>query len=318
MTVPVVTVLMSVYNGENYLWEAIESILIQTYTNFEFIIIDDGSTDSSFEIIQSIKDPRIRPIKNRNNIGLAASLNTGLKLAKGKFVARMDADDISEAERLYEQVNILNSNTDIGLIGTHTYLIDRKDRVFNTWKPPTKHGDIIKTMRKGNSFCHGSVMLKKEATNTVGVYREKFRYAQDYDFWLRISEHYRTANIDKLLYRNRRTSDTISRKNLSNQMNFHLLARELSKERRQTGHDSLALIHTKNLESTLISRFRLSKQDISLFKSEIYFRKFTEAFKTSDYMHGLGFWFNSFLLAPGIYNLWFLFKKIGGLALNKE
>ena len=111
MSKPLVSVLMAVYNGEKYLLEAIESILNQTYTNFEFLIINDGSTDSTEEIILSYSDQRIRYIKNEQNLKLIASLNKGLDLAKGKYIARMDADDISLPDRLEKQVNFLERNS---------------------------------------------------------------------------------------------------------------------------------------------------------------------------------------------------------------
>jgi len=318
MTQPEVSVIMSVYNGEKHLRNAINSILNQDFINFEFIIIDDGSTDRSLEIIQSIQDPRIRIIQNKRNIGLAASLNKGIKQAAGKYIARMDADDTSEIARLKEQVKFLNRHNDIYLVGTHTFLIDKNGRVFNTWKPATHHNDIVKTMQKGNSFCHGSVMLKREVSHTVGTYRENFRYAQDYDFWLRISEYYKTANIDKLLYRNRRTADTASRSSLSQQLDFHLLARELAKERRQTGLDSLSIVRIETLEEELSSRFGLSKAGINQFKSTFFFRKFIEAFKTHDYLQGFNFWLNGLLMAPDIYAQWSLLKNTGELVLNRR
>jgi glycosyltransferase involved in cell wall biosynthesis len=114
---PKVTVLMSVYNGEEHLREAIDSILNQTYKNFEFLIIDDGSTDGSVNIIRSYLDPRIRLIKNKKNIGITRSLNKGLKLARGEYIARMDDDDIAFPERLEKQVRFLNEHVNVGLVG---------------------------------------------------------------------------------------------------------------------------------------------------------------------------------------------------------
>jgi glycosyltransferase involved in cell wall biosynthesis len=121
-----ITVLMPVYNGEDYLRDSIESILSQTYLNFEFIIIDDGSTDSSLEIINSYakQDKRIIVRKNEHNIGLAKSLNAGIKLAKGRYIARQDADDLSSADRLDIQLSYALSHPQVDLIGSNSYVID--------------------------------------------------------------------------------------------------------------------------------------------------------------------------------------------------
>ncbi|HKQ33129.1 MAG TPA: glycosyltransferase family A protein, partial [Thermodesulfobacteriota bacterium] len=115
---PKVTVLMTVYNGEKFLNEAIDGILNQTFRDFEFLIINDGSTDGSREIIKSYKDPRINLVDNESNIGLTASLNRGLSLAGGEYIARQDADDISLPERLEKQISILERNPDIALLGS--------------------------------------------------------------------------------------------------------------------------------------------------------------------------------------------------------
>lgn len=115
---PKVTVLMPVYNGEEYLREAIESILFQSFGNFEFLIIDDGSTDDSINIIASYTDPRIRVITNGENIGIARALNKGIELARGKYIARMDSDDISLPKRFEKQVDFLDKNPEIGIVGS--------------------------------------------------------------------------------------------------------------------------------------------------------------------------------------------------------
>jgi len=115
---PKISVIMSVYNGEKYLREAIESILNQTFRDFEFIIINDGSTDKTSEILSSYNDPRIVIINNKRNIGLTKSLNKGLKMVKGEYIARQDADDVSLPERLERMVNFLDMNRDVGLLGS--------------------------------------------------------------------------------------------------------------------------------------------------------------------------------------------------------
>src|SRR6185295_3491651 len=127
MTPPQVSVLMSVYNGEKYLKEAMESILNQSFPDFEFLIFNDSSTDSGREIILSFNDPRIVLVDNEKNIGLTKSLNKGLSLAKGKYIARMDADDISDAGRLNEQVNYMEKNSDVAVCGSWVQFLNESE-----------------------------------------------------------------------------------------------------------------------------------------------------------------------------------------------
>ena len=153
---PLVTVLMAVYNGEKYLREAIESILDQTYTNFEFLIINDGSSDRTEEIILSYNDKRIRYIKNEQNLKLIASLNKGLDLAKGEFIARMDADDISLPERLEKQINFLEKHPEIGLLGSWVRtlgLTNNRNIIFKQG-----HNTIRIQLLFNNFFHHPSVV----------------------------------------------------------------------------------------------------------------------------------------------------------------
>jgi glycosyltransferase involved in cell wall biosynthesis len=131
---PKVSVVMSVYNGEKYLCEAIDSILNQTFENFEFLIVNDGSTDRTLEILQSYRDPRIKVINNERNIGLTASLNKGLKIAKGEYVARMDADDVSFPHRLEQQKAFLDRNPRVAMVGSWAEVIDESGKTQETWR----------------------------------------------------------------------------------------------------------------------------------------------------------------------------------------
>ncbi|NHJ46179.1 MAG: glycosyltransferase family 2 protein, partial [Asgard group archaeon] len=134
-----VTVLMSVFNGEKYLREAIDSVLHQTFTDFEFLIINDGSTDNSVEIINSYDDERIHLVHNEQNIGLAASLNKGINLARGEYIARMDCDDINHQTRLEKQVKFMDKNPDIGLLSSANRFI-QDDKILNLVdRFPTDH-----------------------------------------------------------------------------------------------------------------------------------------------------------------------------------
>lgn len=236
----VVSVLMPVFNGEKYLAEAIESILNQTYSDFEFIIINDGSTDSTAEILERYRqrDRRIK-IYNQSNQGLVASLNRGINLAQGVYIARMDADDISLPVRLQLQVDYLKKYPDIGLAGTGCFIIDAQgkslDTVSVTFEPHT-----LKTLiNETNQFTHGSVVFRKSCTDQVGPYRESFRYAQDYDLWLRIADRFGLGNIPEPLYKWRLTFDSISVKKITEQKNYAIFAQELAIERKRCGSDRL-------------------------------------------------------------------------------
>ena len=193
---PEVTVLLTVYNGERYLREAIESILAQTFRDFEFLIVNDGSTDGTRAVIMSYDDPRIRLIDNRANLGQTPSLNRGLQLAAGHFVARQDADDISEPERLAKQLVYLQAHPEVALLGTWYTEIDAAGAALKTRPLPCECIDIRWSLLFFCPFVHSAVMLRRAAVLTqVGFYDEAFSYAQDHDFWHRIARRLPVANL---------------------------------------------------------------------------------------------------------------------------
>jgi len=249
MNTPKVSVVMSVYNSERYLLEAVESILRQTFTDFEFIIVDDGSTDGTWEILTSYatEDPRIVLIRNEKNIGLTQSLNKGLVLARGEYIARQDADDVSEPERLEKQVAYLEAYPLVGLVGTAYEIISGDGQLLTTVYPPTDNGALQERLLEGNCFCHGAVVFRRICLAHVGGYREAFRTAQDHDLWLRISEHFDLASLPDRLYRYRFHSTAVSVQQLELQVANDGLARDLARERRQNGQERMHL----NGDSTL-------------------------------------------------------------------
>ncbi len=204
---PFVTVLMPVFNAEAHLIEAMESILHQTYTNFEFLIINDGSTDQSVEVIQSFQDTRIRLIHNNENIGLTKSLNRGLKMAEGKYIARMDADDISDPERLNVQVGFMEKYPDIAVAGTWFYLMFR-DKVLKT--PVDPEETRIQILFK-NPIGHPTVMMRKDFLEKHQFrYNEKYRTSQDQELWYHISKIGKITNIPEVLLKYRRHVNKLS------------------------------------------------------------------------------------------------------------
>ena len=196
---PRVSVILSVFNGACFLKDSIQSILDQSFNQFEFIIINDGSTDESLEIIKKFKDDRIRLI-NQKNIGLTKSLNKGIKLSNCEYIARIDSDEYSMKERLSKQVEVLDSHKEIGIVGTfsedHNLLSTNKSKIV---KVPIEDSAIRKSMITINPFIHGSVMVRKSIITEVGGYNENFKYVQDYELWGRIANLCRLKNIPEVL-----------------------------------------------------------------------------------------------------------------------
>ncbi|NMC36408.1 glycosyltransferase [Candidatus Beckwithbacteria bacterium] len=196
---PIVSVIMPAFNAQDYIKEAIESILSQTFTNFEFIIIDDCSNDKTSQIIKSFHDSRIIYLKNPSQLGLAKSLNKGLHLAKGIYIARMDADDISDSKRFELQVKKMEEDKQLALLGTWFKMIDHSGKTITICQTPTDYKQIVTSLKTSNQFAHGSVMIRKKCLKKVGFYQTNL-LAEDYELWLRISKAYKVANLPKTLY----------------------------------------------------------------------------------------------------------------------
>ena len=202
---PKVTVLMAAYNGERYLREAVESILCQTFQDFQFLIINDGSTDNSRDLILSYDDARITLVDSEH-VGQTRSLNRGLELAAGELIARQDADDVSEPERLAKQVAFLDRHPEVALLGTWYKEIDVQGTVIGKRKLPCDTTDIRWSLLFFCPFVHSSVMLRKSVVSEqIGFYNEALAYSQDYELWHRIARRLPVANLPELLVRLRAT-----------------------------------------------------------------------------------------------------------------
>ncbi len=203
MNGPLVSVVLPVYNAEKYIQVAIESILGQSYTNLEMIIIDDGSTDNSLSIIKSFTDKRIRLVQNDQNLKLIRTLNKGLELSRGVYIARMDADDIAMPERLEKQVKYLEVHSSVGICGSYVEIFG--DQIENkVWKYPLVDKDIRAEMLFKSPFAHPSVMLRKQIISDYNIrYNERYLHAEDYDFWVLIAEKSQLANIPEVLLKYR-------------------------------------------------------------------------------------------------------------------
>ena len=212
MAAPKVSVVMSVFNGERFLREAVDSILGQSFNDFEFIIVNDGSTDSTGELLSkyTTADSRVVLVQNKQNIGLTRSLNKGLRLAQGEFIARQDADDVSMAARLATQVEYLDNHPKIGLAGVLGFAIDARNRVTNALSLPTQDAEIRWALLFGNAFVHSGVMFRRRLVSEAGYYNTNLRYAQDYDYWTRFSEKCEVGNITQRLVCWRLTSRSVT------------------------------------------------------------------------------------------------------------
>lgn len=203
---PAVSVLMAVYNGRKYLAEAIDSILAQTFPDFEFIIIDDGSSDGSAELVGEYarKDPRVRLIV-QPNMGLTRSLNKGIGLARGRYLARMDGDDIALPTRFEKQVAFLDAHPDHVMIGSQVLLIDPEgDPLCN--KAQTQYGhEAIESalLDKGWPMVHPAVMIRTQTLREMGGYDERYRTNQDHDLFLRLCERGKVENLPDVLVKYR-------------------------------------------------------------------------------------------------------------------
>ena len=223
---PKISVIMSVYNGEKYLGEAIDSILNQNFTDFEFIIVGDGSTDDSLKVVQTYHDKRIRVIDNEENIGLTKSLNKAMREARGELIARQDADDISLPNRFEEQVKYFEQHPETALLGTSIYIIDGDGKILGK---RIVLANPSKSLVKVNQFSHGSTMFRREIVRELGGYNELFRYGQDYELWLRIAKYNKVSNLTQVLYKLRFHGGNIRSLKGEESALYHLLAIRLIK-----------------------------------------------------------------------------------------
>lgn len=206
-----VTVLMPVYNGGKYLKEAIESILNQTYKDFDLLIINDGSTDNSEEVILEFSDERIKYIKNGKNMGLIETLNKGLDLISGEYIARMDQDDISLPKRLEKQVKFMDENRDIVVSGTYAKVFGEGIKEY-IWKVPICSEEIKVSLLFTCSLLHPSVILRNNSFKIQNLkYNELHKNAEDYGLWLETSFNNKLGNIPEVLLKYRILASSMTR-----------------------------------------------------------------------------------------------------------
>ena len=213
MIVPPLTVAMSVFNADRFLDEAIASIRAQTHTDFEFLILNDGSSDGSRAIIDrhAAHDSRIRPI-HRENRGLVASLNELLAQARAPIVARMDADDVALPQRFERQLAFLRDHPDYGVIGCWTIDIDADGGPYHLHGAdhPVDHAAFLRSVGRGPLLCHPSATMRVEPVRRVGGYHAAFRHCEDFDLWLRLAGVTKLGSLPERLLRYRHTDEQVS------------------------------------------------------------------------------------------------------------
>lgn len=227
---PLVSVVMPVYNDQRFLQESLLSIRNQTYKNLEFIIVNDGSSDKSAEIItnNALEDKRIIAI-NQNHSGLTKAFNKGISISRGNLIAIQDSDDVSLPERIEKEIEFLSKNEEYGLVGSRWRLIDEHGRALEQMVPFLNSDKQLRNhIFSFNPFCHSSFMLRREVIDKIGDYNENFLYAQDYHFIIRIMRHFKVYNLDDVLVLKRRHSGAISVKYTKKQFFYIIKAKKFA------------------------------------------------------------------------------------------
>jgi glycosyltransferase involved in cell wall biosynthesis len=249
-----VSVVMSVYNEERYLHEAIDSILRQTFEDFEFVIIDDGSVDQTPALLKGYHDARLRVYRQANQ-GQSSALNQGIRMAVGSYIARMDGDDICLPERLERQVCFLDAHPEVALVGTWCTKIDTGTGQKRLQRLPEDDGSIRRFLAIDNPFIHSSVMIRKSVLDRVGLYDEGLIW-QDYDLWVRIARYYGMANIhDPLVIRRKHPASLTLRSRKSREF-WELFRIQWRAARWLAFRGEGALAMTQSLTKALVYRIK--------------------------------------------------------------
>jgi Glycosyl transferase family 2 len=233
---PAVSVVMPVRDGAAFLKSAISSVLMQSFSRFELIIVDDGSTDDSAAIAGAETDRRVR-VFSQPATGISAALNNGIATATGQYIARMDADDVAAPERLAKQVSVLRANSRISAVGSGYLVIDTHGRRLHEVSPPTEPDDIRRQLLTRNCMAHPTMMIRRDALLDVGGYRAGFPLCEDYDLWLRLSEISDLCNIGEPLLAYRRHDRQISSRNLEQRIISEIAVLRHAARRRDGLHE---------------------------------------------------------------------------------
>lgn len=249
---PLVSVIMPAYNAEKFIRQAIDSILGQTYTNWELLVADDGSADKTPEIVKifTSEDSRVKLFSNKKNEGLLKTRNKLIKLSKGDYIAFQDADDYSAPERLYLQLNEFDKNADLGICGTNIQIVSEQCKPIRVHKRPPLHNEITEKMKEFNQFGGATLMIKRSALNDVGLFRQFFNglACQEYDLAYLIIEKYKSANIQKPLYYYRMHENSNSKIISIDRVLAYDLVQTLAIQREKYGQDMIQQGKTEELK----------------------------------------------------------------------
>ena len=263
MADPLVSVVMSVYNGLPYLEEAVESVLDQTFEDFEFIIINDGSTDGSKALLEALaaSDERIGLVHQENQ-GLTKSLNRGLEMARGTRVARMDADDLAHPERFERQLQFLRTHPEVGMLGTRTEFIDEAGEVSGKWRVPVAQDAITWHLLFNTCICHSSLMADRAVLEKLGGYAKWATTAQDYELFTRAIFETQIANLPEVLLWKRRDDQNITAKRREEQI--HVCCRSAA-----TLHRALLGKHADSSLSCFLTWMEVEGVERAIYETKI-------------------------------------------------
>lgn len=234
---PVVSVVMPVYNGQPYVAEAVQSVLRQSWRDLELVAVNDGSTDGSLEVLATYaaSDPRVRVITKPNG-GIVSALNAGIAEARGRWIARMDCDDVSEPQRIAHQMERAAGEDGVVVVGSGCTLIDQRGAVIGAKAYPTGHRDLVNAFARGRYvFPHTSVLVSRGALGKAGVYRERLRNAEDLDLWLRLAAYGRIASVRQPLVRVRKHTTNVSKAGGNEPQQLAALVARIAYYRRRVG-----------------------------------------------------------------------------------
>ena len=241
-----VSIIMPIHNSEQHIEEALKSILNQTYKDFEFIIVNDGSKDKSVDIIKKFNDKRIKII-NLKHVGISKALNYAIEHARGEFIFRMDSDDISENNRIEIQLQFMLENPSIDLCGSFMKIIDQNGNKISDKFLPITNSEIFKSIEYNSNIMHPTFCFRKKSFDIIGGYRDEFIYAQDYDFLLRgVSNGFKYYNIPKILLKYR-LPNRIKYVKYFNQIRFSRFARTLYFQRKNYKIEKIKTTNKINL-----------------------------------------------------------------------
>lgn len=264
-----ISVLMCVRNGQKHIGKSIESVLSQTFENFEFLILDDESKDETAEIIREYsKDKRIKVFKNEENLGLTRSLNKLLKLSRGEYVAIIDSDDIAKEKRLQKQISFMDEEKDIAMVASNCDVVDDNSVFLYTHCPPSNDTALRWSLTFRNPIRHSTVMIRRSCLFKTGMYDESFSCAQDYDMWQRMSSHFKIAVIPETLAEIRVHEKTISNKMINKQDEMvNLISR-----RQMQNHckKTISLEEAKKIRTIYVHRHPLQLKEMENIDTKLF------------------------------------------------